>query len=64
MIFAVEEASFYGGAWHVRGILTGAVMLHLTLPSDAAVHKGKLLALRYDPARFRLLRSAAAKPPL
>jgi ABC-type sugar transport system ATPase subunit len=57
VILAVEEASFYSGAWHVRGILTGAVMLHVTLPSDAAVHKGKLLALRYDPARFRLIQT-------
>ena len=59
VILAVEEASFYSGAWHVRGILTGAVMLHVTLPSDAAVHKGKLLALRYDPARFRLIASSS-----
>jgi iron(III) transport system ATP-binding protein len=56
VILAVEEASFYGGAWHVRGILTGPLMLHVELPRDAAVHKGKLLALRYDPARFRLVR--------
>ena len=55
VIFAVEEASFRGGAWHVRGILTGALMLHVELPGDAAVHKGKLLALRYDARRFRLL---------
>ncbi len=59
VILAVEEASFYDGAWHVRGILTGAVMLHVELPRDAAVHKGKLLALRYDAGRFRLFRSAA-----
>jgi ABC-type sulfate/molybdate transport systems ATPase subunit len=55
VIFAVEEASFYGGAWHVRGLVTGAVMLHVTLPGDAAVHKGKLMALRYDAGRFRLV---------
>ena len=55
VILAVEEASFYGGAWHVRGILTGALMLHVALPGDAAVHKGKLIALRYDPTRFRLI---------
>ena len=58
VIFAVEEASFYGGAWHVRGILTGALMLRVELPRDAAVHKGKLLALRYDARRFVLLRRA------
>jgi ABC-type sugar transport system ATPase subunit len=56
VILAVEEASFYGGAWHVRGILTGAVMLHVTLPRETAVHKGKLLALRYDARRFTLVR--------
>jgi hypothetical protein len=33
-------------------------MLHVTLPRDAAVHKGKLLALRYDARRFTLLRGA------
>jgi ABC-type sugar transport system ATPase subunit len=57
VILAVEEAAFYGGAWHVRGILTGAVMLHVVLPGHAAVHKGKLLALRYDPSRFALVSS-------
>src|SRR5947209_169426 len=56
VILAVEEASFYGGAWHVRGILTGAVMLHVELPREASVHKGKLLALRYDASRLRLVR--------
>ena len=56
VILAVEEASFYGGAWHVRGILTGSLMLHVELPRDAAVHKGKLLALRYDARRFALIR--------
>jgi ABC-type sulfate/molybdate transport systems ATPase subunit len=59
VILAVEEASFYGGAWHVRGILTGAIMLHVELPRDTAVHKGKLIALRYEPARFRLIAAPA-----
>jgi ABC-type sugar transport system ATPase subunit len=63
VILAVEEAAFYGGAWHVRGILTGAVMLHVELPGDAAVHKGKLLALRYDPTRFRLMAGRAEARP-
>src|SRR6185369_1897680 len=40
VIFAVEEASFYDGTWHVRGMITGAVMLHVEVPRDAAVHKG------------------------
>jgi ABC-type sugar transport system ATPase subunit len=55
LIFSVEEASFYGGAWHVRGLLSGAFVLHVTLPGNLAIHKGKLMALRYDPSRFRLL---------
>jgi hypothetical protein len=55
LIFSVEEASFYGGAWHVRGVLSGAFLLCVTLPGSVAIHKGKLIALRYDPARFTLL---------
>jgi ABC-type multidrug transport system ATPase subunit len=55
LIFSVEEASFYGGAWHVRGVLSGAFLLRVTLPGSLAIHKGKLMALRYDASRFRLL---------
>jgi ABC-type sugar transport system ATPase subunit len=55
LIFSVEEASFYGGAWHVRGVLSGAFLLRVTLPGSLAIHKGKLIALRYDPSRFTLL---------
>ena len=55
LIFSIEEASFYGGAWHVRGVLSGAFLLRVTIPGDVAIHKGKLIALRYDPARFTLL---------
>lgn len=55
LIFSVEEASFYAGAWHVRGVLSGAFLLRVTLPGSLAIHKGKLMALRYDPARFHLL---------
>ena len=56
LIFSVEEASFYGGAWHVRGVLSGAFLLRVTLPGSLAIHKGKLMALRYDASRFRLLK--------
>ena len=56
LIFSVEEASFYGGAWHVRGVLSGALLLRVTLPGSLAIHKGKLMALRYDASRFRLLK--------
>ncbi len=55
LIFSVEEASFYAGSWHVRGVLSGAFLLRVTLPGNVSVHKGRLLALRYDPTRFRLL---------
>jgi ABC-type Fe3+/spermidine/putrescine transport system ATPase subunit len=55
LIFGVEEASFYDGAWHVRGVLSGAFLLRVTLPGGIAIHKGKLMALRYDATRFRLL---------
>jgi ABC-type sugar transport system ATPase subunit len=62
LIFSVEEASFYGGAWHVRGVLSGAFLLRATLPGNLAIHKGKLIALRYDPTRFRLLAKTMAEP--
>jgi ABC-type sugar transport system ATPase subunit len=55
LIFSVEEASFYGGAWHVRGVLSDAFILRVTLPGNVGIHKGKLMALRYDATRFRLL---------
>jgi len=55
LVFSVEEASFYGGAWHARGILSGALLLRVTLPGTVSIHKGRLIALRYDPTRFRLL---------
>jgi ABC-type sugar transport system ATPase subunit len=55
LIFSIEEASFYGGAWHVRGVLSNAFLLRITLPGSVSIHKGKLMALRYDPRRFRLL---------
>ena len=54
-VFGVEEASFRDGRWHARGFLTGATTLHVVLPGDTRVHKGKLLALRYDVAGFVLL---------
>jgi len=55
LIFGVEEASFRDGRWHLRGFITGGLILHVALPRETAVHKGKLFPLRYDPARFRLL---------
>lgn len=52
LIFGIEEASFRDGRWLLSGILTGGLILRVVVPRDLAVHKGKLLALRYDPARF------------
>ena len=55
LVFGVEEAGFTGGRWIARGLLSGAISLRVELPANASVHKGRLMALRYDPARFRLL---------
>jgi ABC-type Fe3+/spermidine/putrescine transport system ATPase subunit len=55
LIFGVEEAGFANGRWIARGVLSGGITLRIELPRDAAVHKGRLIALRYDPSRFRLL---------
>lgn len=55
LIFGVEEAGFADGRWIAHGVLSGGVTLRVELPRDAVVHKGRLIALRYDPTRFRLL---------
>ena len=55
LIFSVEEACFYEGSWHVRGLLSDAFMLRVTLQGSVEIHKGKLMGLRYDATRFRLL---------
>jgi ABC-type Fe3+/spermidine/putrescine transport system ATPase subunit len=54
-VFGVEEAGFADGRWIAHGMLTGGVTIRVELPRDTAVHKGRLMALRYDPKRFRLL---------
>ncbi|HYH07188.1 MAG TPA: ATP-binding cassette domain-containing protein [Thermoanaerobaculia bacterium] len=54
-VFGVEEAGFTDGRWIVHGVLSGGVRLRVSLPAEERVHKGRLLALRYDAARFRLL---------
>jgi ABC-type sugar transport system ATPase subunit len=54
-VFGVEEAGFADGRWIAHGMLTGGVTIRVELPRDAPVHKGRLMALRYDPKRFRLL---------
>lgn len=57
LIFGIEEASFRDGRWIATGILTGAINLRVALPGDLAVHKGRLVPLRYDSSRFVLLPS-------
>jgi ABC-type sugar transport system ATPase subunit len=63
-VFGVEEAGFAGGRWIARGMLTGGVTLRVELPWDTPIHKGRMMALRYDPARFTLVsRAQEALPP-
>jgi iron(III) transport system ATP-binding protein len=57
-LFSVEEAGFHDGHWQARGLVSGGFVLQVDLPAGADVHKGKLLPLRYDPARFALIPSA------
>ena len=54
-VFGVEEAGFANGRWIARGVLSGGVTLRVELPHDAPIHKGRLIAMKYDPARFTLL---------
>jgi ABC-type sugar transport system ATPase subunit len=60
LIFGIEEANFADGRWHLRGFLTGGFILRVSLPRDTAIHKGRLIPLRYDPQRFVLLRTPFA----
>jgi len=55
LIFGIEEAVFRDGRWMATGILTGGINLRVALPVETAVHKGRLIPLRYDSARFILL---------
>ncbi|MEA2240301.1 MAG: sn-glycerol 3-phosphate transport system ATP-binding protein [Thermoanaerobaculia bacterium] len=61
LIFGVEEACFYDGLWHARGLLSDAFMLRVTLPGSVDIHKGKLMGLRYDATRFRLMSGGISK---
>lgn len=54
-VFGVEEAGFAGGRWIAHGMLSGGVTIRVELPRNASVHKGRMMALCYDPKRFRLL---------
>jgi len=55
LIFGIEEASFVGGRWLLRGVLSGGILLRVSLPAGVPVHKGRLMALRYDPRHITLL---------
>ncbi len=55
LIFGIEEATFENGAWIARGFLTGALSLKVALPRSEKVHKGRVLALRFDPDEVTLI---------
>ncbi len=55
LILGIEEARFREGRWDVTGFVTGGLSLRASIPASVSVHKGKLIALRYDPSRFLLL---------
>ena len=55
LIVAVEEAAFENGRWLVRAMLTGGVTLRISLAATEHLHKGKLIALTYQPAGFPLI---------
>jgi len=57
LILGIEEARFHDGVWDITGFVTGGLSLRVRLPGAAAIHKGKLIALRYDPTRFQLHRT-------
>ena len=59
LIFGIEEASFRDGRWIATGILTGGINLRVALPADFAVHKGRLIPLRYDSSRFVVIAGEA-----
>jgi len=55
LLFGIEEASFHDGGWMAKGFLTGSVPLRVRLPAATRVQKGRLLPLRYDPGRVRVV---------
>lgn len=58
LVFGVEEAGFDSGRWIAHGLVTGGVSLRVALDRDELVHKGRLLALKFDPRRFTLVPEA------
>lgn len=55
LIFGIEEATFENGAWMARGFVTGALSLKVALPRNEKVHKGRVIALRFDPDEITLV---------
>ena len=55
LIFGIEEATFENGRWIARGFLTGVLSLRVALPRSEKVHKGRVLALRFDPREITLI---------
>lgn len=67
LVLGVEEARYANGSWHMRGVLTGAVILEVKLPSSTPLHKGRLIPLRFDPRRFVLVEAdhrVSWEPPM
>ncbi|HEV8436418.1 MAG TPA: ATP-binding cassette domain-containing protein [Thermoanaerobaculia bacterium] len=54
LIFGIEEATFENGVWIARGFLTGVLSLRVALPRSEKVHKGRVIALRFDPSGITL----------
>ncbi|HEU5163633.1 MAG TPA: ATP-binding cassette domain-containing protein [Thermoanaerobaculia bacterium] len=57
-LFGIEEARFLGWAWELSGLVGGATVLRVWVEADEHPSKGRLLPLRFEPARFRLFPSA------
>lgn len=53
-LFGIEEARFLGWAWELTGIVSGGTLLRVWVEAAARPSKGKLLAMRFEPSRFRL----------
>jgi len=62
LIYGVEEAVFRNGSWFTSGVLSGNVVLRVSFPRSVALHKGKLLPLRYDYRDIRLVKKEIAQP--
>jgi hypothetical protein len=48
----------------LAGLVADALVLRIAAPPETAVHKGKVLPVRYDPARFRLVPKDVGVPKM